>query len=204
MKQSINCLCGKNISIDIKEEIDLDDDPSSLNNILNGTFMSYDCPECRKKHKPEFKIKIIWKSKKLLMEVLPELDRGIFYREKKENKQAETVIGFPEMADRLAVIKDDMEPVIIETLKSYLLAKAVENYPDKEINVWYNGNGPEGIEFHLDGIRAGEVAVMRVPWEIYNKTKEDYKKRPKSEPFMSLRVRSYMSIQNILRPDSLK
>ncbi|MCL1955036.1 MAG: hypothetical protein FWF68_02670 [Spirochaetes bacterium] len=204
MKQDIACPCGNNFSIDIEEEIDLDLKPEHLDNILSGTFMSYDCTVCRKKHKPEFRIVIIWKSKKLKMEVLPELERGEFYRRKKENTPYETVIGFPEMADRLAVIKDNLEPIIIETIKSYLLAKAEENYPDKDINAWYYGASSEGIEFHLNGIRKDEVAVMRVPHEFYEKTMQDYKKRPKSETFTSLRVRSYLSVQNILRPDALK
>jgi hypothetical protein len=108
------------------------------------------------------------------------------------------------MADRLSVINDDLEPVVIETLKSFLLAKAVENYPDKEINAWYHCKGPSGIEFHLDGIRAGEVAVMRIPTDMYEKTLDDYRKRPKNDMFSSLRVCSYLSVQNILRPDALK
>ncbi|MDR1838975.1 MAG: hypothetical protein LBQ93_05245 [Treponema sp.] len=209
MKQNINCPCGNNFPVKIEEEIDLDLKPEYLDQILKGTFMSFDCTLCRKKHKPEYKIMIIWKSKNLKLEVLPELDRGEFYRKKKESssKEAmpyETVIGFPEMADRIAVIKDNLEPVIIETLKSYLLAKAEENYPDKEINVWYHRSNPEGIEFHLDGIRDGEVAVMRVPREIYDKTAEEYSKHPKNEIYTLLRVRSYLSVQNMLRHDALK
>jgi hypothetical protein len=204
MKKNIKCPCTNNFSVEIDEEIDLDQNPNSLEEILNGTFMSFKCPACGKKHKPEYKIMVLWKSKKLKLEVLPELDRGEFYRRKKEAQDIETIIGFPEMSDRLAVIKDDLEPLIIETLKSYLLAKAEENYPGKDINAWYHGKGPAGIEFHLDGIRADEVAVMRVPYEIYERTGDDYKKHPKNELFSSLRVSSYLSVQNILRPDALK
>jgi hypothetical protein len=204
MKQNINCLCGNNFNINIEEEIDLDSNPEYLENILNGSFMCFNCTACKKKHKPEFKIMIIWKSKNLKLEVLPELERGEFYRKKKENLQHETVIGFPEMSDRLAVIKDGFDPIIVETLKSYLLAKAEENYPDKEVNIWYHSRGSSGIEFHLDGIRRDEVAVMRVPLEIYEKTTDTFKKQPKSEPFASLRVRSYLSVQNVLRHDALK
>jgi hypothetical protein len=76
MKQNINCLCTNNFIINIEEEIDLDSNPEYLENILNGSFMSYDCTACKKKHKPEFKIMIIWKSKNLKLEVLPELERG--------------------------------------------------------------------------------------------------------------------------------
>lgn len=204
MKHNINCPCGNNFPISYEEEIDIDENAEHLEKILNGTFMSYNCPACRKKHKPEFRIMIIWKSKNLKLEVLPEMDRGEFYRRKKENLPYETIISFPEMADRLSVIKDGCEPIVIEALKSYLLAKAEENYPDRDINVWYYNNGPAGIEFHLDGIRADEVAVMRIPHELYDKTAADYRKNPKSEPFSSLRVRSYISVQNMLRSDALK
>jgi hypothetical protein len=204
MKKNITCLCSANFTFNYEEEIDLDQKPEHLENILKGTFMSANCPSCRKKHKPEFKIVITWKSKNLKMEVLPELDRGEFYRNKKEKSQYETIIGYPEMSDRLAVIKDDLEPVVIETLKSYLLAKASENYPDKDINAWYHCKGPSGIEFHLDGIRAGEVAVMRIPQDVYDNTLGDWQKHPKNGIFPALRVRSYLSVQNILRPDALK
>jgi len=108
------------------------------------------------------------------------------------------------MADRLAVIKDDLEPVVIETLKSFLLIKAAENYPDMEINAWYHSKGQQGIEFHLDGIRQGETAVMRIPNELYDKTLNDYKSRPKNEMYAPLRVRSYLSVQNVFRSDILK
>jgi len=203
MNKNINCLCGVNFQFNYEEEVDLDQKPEYLDEIFKGTFMSSNCPACSKKHKPEFNITIIWKSKKLKMQVIPELDRNKFYRSKNENSSVETIIGFPEMADRLAVINDDLEPVIIETLKSFLLVKADENYPNKEINAWYHCKGENGIEFHLDGIRPDEVAVMRIPQEIYDKTKEKFKKKPKSEMFTSLRFRSYLSVQNIIQPKSL-
>ena len=214
MKQNINCLCGGIFPVEIEEEIDLDQKPEYIEIINNGTFMSFICPNCGKKHKPEFKITLVWESKKIRLEVLPERERGEFYRGKKENsflktgsKEAislETVIGYPEMADRISILNDNLEPVVIETLKYYLLAKAEENYPDREINAWYHGKGDAGIEFHLDGIRADEVAVMKVPFQVYDKTCEDYRKHPKKEVFTSLRCRSYLSVQNIFMPDVLK
>ena len=204
MKQNIGCPCGKSFPQDIEEEIDLDLNPEHIESICSGTFLNFLCPACGKKHKPEFKLMIVWKSKNLRLEVLPELERGEFYRRKKDNASYETIIGYPEMADRIAVIKDDLSPIVIETLKYYLLAKAEENYPDRDINAWYHSRGEGGIEFHLDGIRAGELAVMRIPVEVYEKTREDCQKRPKNEVFTSLKSGSYTSVQNIFRPDALK
>jgi hypothetical protein len=204
MKRNIGCPCGRTFSIETEEEVDLDQNIEYLDKILSGTFMSFSCPACSKKHKPEYKVMLVWKSKKLKLEVLPELERGEFYRRRPDKVPYETIIGYPEMADRVAVIKDNLEPMAIETLKYYLLAKAEENYPDRDVNAWYHAKGPDGIEFHLDGIREDEVAVMRVPQQVYEKTCEDYRKHPKNEIFASMRCRSYLSVQNMFRPDILK
>jgi hypothetical protein len=204
MKMTITCICGTNILIDYEEEIDLDQEPKYLEEIFSGKFMNYKCSFCGRNNKPEFLINIEWKSKKIKMKILPELYRGEFYRDKNDDPKFETIISYPEMADRLSVINDGLEPVIIEALKSYLLDKAAENYPDKTVNAWYHSNSSAGIEFHLDGIRQGEVAVMKIPHDVYKKTLDDYKKNPKNGIFPSLRVRSYLSVQNYLRDDGLK
>jgi len=204
MKKNIVCPCGNNIPFNFDEEIDLDKNTEILDSVLKGTFMSFNCPSCFKVHKPEFKITFYWKSKNYDLTVLPELDRGDFYLKKKETYAHDIVIGFPEMADRLTVIKDDLEPAVIETLKAYILAQAEEKYPDNDIEAWYYCTVPSALEFHLDGIRKGEVAVMRIPQEMYDKTLSEYKKHPKNSNFTALRVRSYLSVQNLLRPEVLK
>jgi hypothetical protein len=103
------------------------------------------------------------------------------------------------MADRIAVIKDGLEPAAVEALKYYLLLKAEETYPDMEINAWYSGRNSDAILFHLDGIKEGEMAEMKVPLSVYDKTCGEYRKHPKDEIFASLRRSSYLSVQNMLR-----
>jgi hypothetical protein len=197
--------------VEAPEEIDLSKENEYIDKIMDGSFMNYYCPGCGKKHKPEFPITLFWPEKHIRLEVLPELDRGEFYRRKKDpplpkapGLDSETVIGYPELSDRVAVIRDGLEPVVIEALKYYLLLKAEETYSNLEISAWYQGKGPESIEFHLHGIRADEVAVSRVPLGVYEKSLGDYKKHPRSEIFTSLRIRSYVSVQNVMRPEELK
>jgi len=204
LKKNIICPCGKNFPFEFEEEINLDEKPEALQSIFDGKFMSINCPSCGKLHKPEFRVTLDWKSKNYKLTVIPELERGEFYLKKKENLQNETIIGFPEMSERLSVIYNNLEPVVIETLKSYLLAKAEENYPENDISAWFYSLSPTGIEFHLEGIRQDEVAVMRITLDMYNKTLEDYMKQPKSKIFASLRVRSYLSVKNFFRPDAFK
>lgn len=204
MKQKIPCPCDNSFSVEVPEEIDLDQNPECLGDIMDGSFMNFICPSCGKKHKPEFPLIIHWPSRKLHFEILPELDRGEFYRRKKDPPHRETLIGYPEMAERLAVIRDGLEPAAVETLKYYLLEKADESCPDADISVWYQNRGPEHIEFHLHGIRKGEVAVSRVPITVYEKTLADYKKHPRGELYRALRCGSYLSVQNTVRPEELK
>ena len=209
MKQKITCPCGVVFSADVDEEINLDQDPQCIDRIMDGSFMNFICPGCGKKHKPEFPLIVVWPGKNIKIEVLGELDRGEFYRRKKDPPGTETIIGYPELADRLAVIRDGLEPVAVEALKYYLLLKAEETYPDLQISAWYhspesNSGKSESIEFHLHGIRPDEIAVSRMPWSLYEKTLAEYRKNPRQELFSSLRTRSYLSVQNMQRPEALK
>jgi hypothetical protein len=203
-------LCDNYFEVEVPAEIDLDNDKAYLDEIENGVFFNYICPSCGKKHKPEFPLVILWPSKNLRLEVLPELDRGEFYRGEKQPAQkepdpAETIIGYPEMADRLAVIRDGFDPVPVEAIKYFLQLKAEEQYPNDEIDIWYCGlSGNEiSLEFHIHGIREKEVAVMKVPHSLYQKTLDDYKTNPKKELFSALRVRSYLSVKNTMRHEAL-
>jgi hypothetical protein len=207
VKKKIPCFCDNSFEVEVPEEIDLDSNPAYLDEIHNGTFMSYTCPSCGKKHKPEFPLSVLWPSKKLRFEVFPELDRGALYRRKKAPAgNLQTIIGYPELADRLAVIRDGFEPAPVEAIKYFLHLKAEEQYPDDEMDIWYYGSSEAEafLEFHIHGIRKEEVAIMKVPLALYEKNLNDYKKNPKSELFQALRVRSYLSVKNTMRPEVLK
>jgi hypothetical protein len=203
MKRKITCICEAVFDIEVPESVDLDQTPDTLREIMDGTFLSYTCPACGKTHKPEFPITITWPSRSLILEVLPETERGAYYRRKKDPPGTSAIISFPEMTERLAVIRDGLEPVVVEAIKYYMLSRAQDNYPDREISMWYQQKNAEYLEFHLHGIREGEVAVSRMPMSLYEKNLLDYKKSPKSELFSSLKVRTYVSVQNLMRPEEL-
>jgi hypothetical protein len=141
------------------------------------------------------------------------LERGAFYRRKKPAKEKttytmETIIGYPELADRLAIIRDGFEPAAVEAIKYFLYLKAEEQYPVDEMEIWYSSDDSmrvaDSLVFHIHGIRQEEVAVMKIPLSLYQKTLDDYKKHPKNEIFSALRFRTYLSVKNTLRPEALK
>ncbi|MDR1411642.1 MAG: CpXC domain-containing protein [Spirochaetaceae bacterium] len=213
MKRKIPCLCDNTFTAEIPEEIDLDRDSSYLGEIENGSFMSFSCPNCGKLHKPEFPLVVTWPSKGLRLELIPEQDRMGFYRRKKEKgDNTEAVIGYIELADRLAVIRDGLEPAVIESLKYYLYLKAAETSPENEINIWYHGRTAaaaqdgEGaaLEFHIQGLKENSMALTHIPFSLYEKTAGDYAKHPRAELFISLRHKNYLSVQNMMLPGNLK
>ena len=209
MKRKIPCFCDNSFEVEVPEEIDFDKDKKYYDEILNGSFFSFNCPSCGKNLKPEFPVSILWPSANLRFEVFPELDRGEFYRKKKTSTEknpnpTQTIIGYPEMADRLAVIRDGFDPVPVEVIKYYLQLKAEEQYPDDEPDVWYYASSKDSLEFHIHGIKDNEVAVMKVPFSLYEKTLDDYKTNPKKEIFSIIRVGSYLSVKNTMRHEALK
>ena len=215
MKRKIPCFCDNSFEIDVPEEINLDNNKEYIDEIQNGSFFNFSCPSCGKNLKPEFPVSILWPSKNLRFEVLPELERGEFYRRKKHNTEkgpypTETIIGYPEMVDRLAIINDGYEPVTIEAIKYLLQLKAEEQYQDDELEIWYyagdniSKRDADSLEFHIHGIKDNEVAVMKIPFSLYQKTYDDYKANPKKEIFSILRVGSYLSVKNTMRHEALK
>ena len=219
MRRKIPCFCDNTFVVEAPDTINLDTDPQHIEDILAGNFMNFPCGSCGKRHKPEFPLTVNWPSKSICLEVLPELDRGSFYRRKTKKEPApaggktgadtpvepnETVISYPEMAERIAMLKDDLVIEAVEAIKYYLFVKADEAYPDANIGVWFHSRSGDSLEFHVHGIKDNEVAVMQVPFSLYEKTLNDFKTNPKEEPFPSLREKTYCSIQNMLRPDELK
>jgi len=203
VKHAITCQCEYEFSAEVPESVDLDTDAATLTAVLEGTFLRLQCPSCGITLKPEFPLEISWPSHALALRVLPEFDRTDFYRQKPTTNPPDTVIGYVELADRLAVVRDGLDATAVEALKYYLLLKAEEANPEAEVGAWYQGRSGESLEFHLTGIRPDEVAVSRVPVPVYTKTLDEFRRHPEAEPFASLRVAGYLSVQNLQRSEDL-
>ena len=204
MKQKITCPCGTVFSAEVSEIFDLDKDAELIDSLLNGTFLSYTCPGCGKNHKPEFPIVVHWPSRKITYEIRRELDRGAFYLEKtartknKDEGKKEVIIGYPELAERILVIKSNLSPIVVEAIKYILYQKAEENYPEKKAQIWFYSFDGKTLEFHIHGIRENETAIMKIPLPVYEQTADDHKKNPKKEIYSSLEHNSYISVRNVL------
>lgn len=249
MKQRIPCLCDNAFTVELPQEIDLDREGRYLEEILDGSFMNFRCPSCGKLHKPEFAVRLVWPSRNVQLELIPELERGAFLRREsgkgprgiwgggkkrpaagdpdtgKADLPVETVIGYPELLDRIAVLRDGLDSTAVEAIKYFLLLKAedsrLEDPPDAgprentpsppekgELRAWYRRKGPsmdsggtgEILEFHLEGLREGELAVSRIPRSLYEKTLEESRGGKKNDPYRGLCVGTYISARNMFSP----
>lgn len=201
MKHRITCQCEHVFDTEQEELVDLDLDSDALGRLMDGTFMALRCPSCDAVLKPEFPLRLRWTSRGVDLEVIPEFDRGDLGSRK--DGRGELVVGYAEAAERIAVYRDGLEPMAVETLKYYLQLKAEEADPQAEASVWFQGLVGDSLEFHVHGLRSDEVAVSRVPRCLYEKTLGEYRADPSAEPFASMRFGPYLSVQNLMRPEGM-
>lgn len=200
--RTIVCSCDASFDAELPDAVDLDAQPEHKQAILAGTFMAVACPSCGRKLKPEIALRVTWPSRKADLYVVPESDRVEAAEVAAGALATDFVVGYPELADRVAVLEAGLDPAAVEILKYYLLLKAAEADPNAEASAWFNGLAADSLEFHVHGLRPGEVAVSRIPRSLYERTLAESKVRPGDEPFRSIRNGNYVSVQNLFSPEA--
>ncbi len=198
--RKLTCPCDQVFSVDFPESVNLDSAPETTENIKNGSFLSCICPSCNAVLHTEFNTRFEWPSKKVNIKLIPEVERVSFLSgNMKEESDVQIVIGFAELSDRISVLENNLDPLIIEAIKYHLVLKASENNPEAKIIILFEGFKKNGdLEFHIHGLKTDQVAVTLVPSTIYETLKTEAHDHPEAEPFASLVNGSYVSVQNIL------
>jgi len=211
--QKITCKCDCSFDVEYEKTIDLDVQTAVKEKIKNSSFLSFVCPSCGSKVNIELETEFVWKSKKTTLLFVPEKKRmeclafcaGAVRIDAENNKKIKTeflkkgqtpVIGYPELADRIAVLDADLDPEIVEAVKFFLLDNG-KNIKGKHIQILFEKLEGDTIEFHLHGLREKEVAVMRVPLSLYRSVETDHKKGKQKEVFKALWLGPYLSYKNI-------
>lgn len=211
--QKITCKCDCSFDVEYEKTIDLDARSAVTEEIKKGAFLSFTCPSCRSKVNIELETEFVWKSKKTTLLFVPEKKRmeclafcaGAVRINAENNKKVKTeflkkgqtpVIGYPELADRIAVLDSGLDPEIIEAVKFFLLDNG-KDIKGKRIQILFEKLEGEAIEFHVHGLREKEVAVMRVPLHLYHSVEADRKAKKQKEVFQALWLGPYLSYKNI-------
>ncbi len=197
--RKITCHCEQVFSVDLPETVNLDEKPEIIEDIADGSFLTCICPACGAALHTDLQTDVIWPSKDASIRLVPELERFSYVTGKKKAPRGfQIVIGYPELADRVAALCAGLDPLAVEAIKYRLLEKARETPFEKEPEVYFEKITDSGsLEFHVFGLKKDEVAVTHVPFSLYEKVKRQAEENPRDELFSALKNGAYISVQNI-------
>ncbi len=197
--RKITCYCDREFDIPFKEVVDIDQAPEILEQIENAAFQKYTCPYCGAQIKKEFRTRFLWPSRQTTVLYIPENERIAFYNRNVLVEPGDSVvIGFPELLDRMRVIREGFDPLTVEAVKFHLLDKARQTYPGCERMAVFRKTDENGaLVFYLYGAGNEEVAMTAVPFALYEKVKNESGTECDSELFSALQNGAYTSVQNI-------
>jgi len=201
--KEIECYCGERVETDFPETVDLDVNPGAAEEILEGTFMSLECPHCGTLLKPELPVRVHAPSSGFDVFLVPELDRNAFHRGALDygvGDPARVAIGYQELVEKLRIWRSGLDDAAVEVVKYYLLSRALENEEQRDVRILFVGRETDGrLRFQIEGLRDREVALSRVPEATYNRAKERLHEIAGEEPFREILKRPYVSVNRIYR-----
>jgi hypothetical protein len=195
--RKVTCMCESTFDADLPDEIDIDEAPGTIQDIIAGSFFAVTCPSCGTVLKPELSVRLFSQKMNMEIQVLPEVERLSLYLGKKRVEAKEVLVGYAELYERAKILSDSLDPEAIEILKYFLSLKAYDKAPEgAEVRVAYAGLDQAGrLLFHVQGIREGEVAVLPMARASYDKIAADKAKTMKEEPFTLMFKGPYRSLR---------
>lgn len=196
----LTCPCEHEFDADIPEVVNLDRSPEIIGQIASGSFLTCACPSCGNVLHLDIGTKIEWPSKNIVLVLVPEIERlSLMSGKTKQTGNESFVVGYAELADRVAVLEAGLDPLSVEFLKYRLLEKARESNPSLFPLLYFERKTEnQDLEFHIHGIRDGEVAVSVVPFRVYAMVHDDAVKHPDRDDCKALVNGGYVSVRNIL------
>jgi hypothetical protein len=208
IKKSITCFCENTFEAVIPQSVDLSQETHVVSQVLSGDFMSVSCPLCGKRLTPEYPCAFLGLKEGRDLYFIPEMDRAAYTRGKLPydiGKPWRVAIGYAELAEKIRMITQGLDDRVVEIMKFLLLSRSTEtpSVPgsaqegDGEIEVEFSGQSGDALEFHIKGLRKGEVAVARLKRDLYAKIEADVEKRVKEEPYKEFCVPPYVSLRQL-------
>jgi len=184
------------VEIDVPDLIDLDTMSVWLDRISSGDVITGKCGSCGSVIQPEVALRIKWPSKQVDLLVLPELERISVYRGKcKVENPTEIVIGYPELIERIRILRDGLDPQACEIMKLYIYAQAETQVPEAQLVVLYHALHDGHLEFRILGMKAGQTGILRLPLSSYERAQKQKKNLDKR--LKELLSGSYRSVRTI-------
>ena len=190
---SITCYCEQEISVSVPGTINLETNPDTSDEIIQGDFLKTICPACGKELKPEFEVRFTWGESSLPLLFLPEIQRESFYKgEKTIPEESDLVIGYPELREYMLMKKYKLKRFPVEAIKLHLLQKAPSG---TNVSIYFEKVEEEKLHFEVIGLRDDEVGIVQVPSAAYKQLDNDQEKLRLEEPYNAMLRIPYISVK---------
>ena len=195
MQQSITCYCENIITIEIPDPVDLDQNPETADEIIEGDYLKTSCDRCGKELKPEFELRFVSAEEGIDLLFLPELLRESFYKGEADTKNAaELVIGYSELREYFLARSLGLKRFGLEAVKLHLLKRAPA---EKAIEIYLAGADQTELSFHILGLKENEVGLVKVPRSSYEGFQRDASRLLSEEPYSALERGPYLSVNMV-------
>jgi len=193
----IHCHCGTAINPPWKEEMELNEEV--MKDILEGSFLEISCPDCHTVLKPE--VKILLKDKDSRIQWIPEVSRLSYLTgsEGIDPQATDVAIGYRELQELIRLRQSQLDRALIEGIKYQILKKVEE---DQEVNVFFEKQKEHELVFHLEGLKEGEVGILRIPLQVYTKMAADRPSLEKEYPYTLIFQGPYPSVHNLIKGEN--
>ncbi len=190
--KKISCYCGTSFEANIKDKINLSENPEIVDQILDNNFMEFMCPACDKILKPEYRIRFYGDDIDLIM--IPEIERDSLLTGRVEIESKQVVVGFQELREKFLIHKFEYDDRIIELIKLYLLEKTDTKL---DIRILFTKKEKEVLIFYIYGLKEEETGISKIPESIYNSISSNLEERLKEPGIRELLSLPYRSVNTI-------
>lgn len=177
--------CGEEITVYVKEFVDVTTNPEYKEQILNGTFFLAVCPECGSETLMEYPVMYIDSERKLNIYMAPEHDDDLLeqlnsleipYGEEEKDAVFRVTSGCDELLEKILIAEGGRDDRIIELYKLIIAESLAEEVPGIHSSQFLYYKDEEEELFIVFGYENEEEEQLTVPFDekLYNGLSEDY------------------------------
>lgn len=160
----VPCHCGQIIETNLEAEIDLSLQPHIYKEIIEGSFMSFNCPKCGNNIKTELTLHLYDKKNDIDLYFIPELKRASYLSGNITVTAARLVAGYKELSEKMVIAGEKLDDRIIEIIKFQLLEKSEK----KNIQIFLNHVDKDALIFYIHGLKPDQLGVSKIPRRVYD------------------------------------
>lgn len=163
LKEDFKCPnCKKKNRVKMIKECDNE----NIISIINRDIFSFVCSSCGEKIIIDHPLKLIGEN--YIIHYTPASDENIKDQKKEFMRVCDT---FEDFKEKILIFEDNLNDIIIEFIKKFLLNQLEENIKNEVTDIRYDGNNEENLIFYLCGLKKSVGCSKSFYQELLNKSK---------------------------------